>query len=454
MICVASPPRPLPTHVDLMIVGAGPSGMAAAIEASQAGLSVLVADEGMVPGGQVYRNVDGAAADLSSALGRDFSKGRLLTARFRASPAVYAPRSTVFMIERNGERFEVGLTMGEAAHMVEARSVLIATGAQERPFPIPGWTLPGVMTAGAAQTLLKASGIVPSGPVVLAGNGPLLLLLAVQFLRLGVPISALLETTPPGNLVSSLPHLPGFLFSPYAWKGMASCSRRCGDARSPSASGTWQRRAWPARTDPFPPSRQESAHRGLDTAASPGRGATGQSRDVGGCGTRVECQPPGLRAHLDRGSRNRNSIAVHCRRQRRDRGADAAEARGVIAAGAIVQRLHGQSADLPSRVDAARLALRTHLNGRAFLDRLYRPADVFRQPADNVVVCRCEEVTAGTIRRLASQGATGPNQIKAFCRAGMGPCQGRSCGLTVTEIIAETRGMTPDDVGYMRVRSP
>ncbi len=96
----------------------------------------------MVPGGQVYRNVDGASADLSRALGRDFSKGRLLTARFRASPAVYAPRSTVFMIERNGEHFDVGLTMGEAAHMVEARSVLIATGAQERPFPIPGWTLP------------------------------------------------------------------------------------------------------------------------------------------------------------------------------------------------------------------------------------------------------------------------------------------------------------------------
>ena len=94
--------------------------------------------------------------------------------------------------------------------MVAARAVFLATGAIERPFPIPGWTLPGVMSAGAAQTALKASGLVPDGPVVLAGCGPLLYLLAWQYRNAGVRVEALLDTAPRANWRAALPHAPPF----------------------------------------------------------------------------------------------------------------------------------------------------------------------------------------------------------------------------------------------------
>ena len=102
----------------------------------------------------------------------------------------------------------------------------------------------------------------------------------------------------------------------------------------------------------------------------------------------------------------------------------------------------------------ARQKLQREEMGRAFLDELYRPVAALRQPEGDTIVCRCEEVTASQIRETAQMGCEGPNQMKAFLRCGMGPCQGRLCGLTVTELIAEERGTTPDEVGYYRLRPP
>ena len=75
-------------------------------------------------------------------------------------------------------------------------------------------------------------------------------------------------------------------------------------------------------------------------------------------------------------------------------------------------------------------------------------------PADDVIVCRCEEVSASELRRLVALGCQGPNQAKAFGRCGMGPCQGRLCGLTATELIAHERGVSPAEVGHYRIRPP
>jgi bacterioferritin-associated ferredoxin len=98
--------------------------------------------------------------------------------------------------------------------------------------------------------------------------------------------------------------------------------------------------------------------------------------------------------------------------------------------------------------------LRRYERARAFLDALYRPADAFRIPVGETVVCRCEEVTAKQVVETVALGCLGPSQMKSFLRCGMGPCQGRLCGLTVTELIAETRGVPPAEVGYFRLRPP
>ncbi|WP_247465150.1 (2Fe-2S)-binding protein, partial [Bradyrhizobium sp. 62] len=92
--------------------------------------------------------------------------------------------------------------------------------------------------------------------------------------------------------------------------------------------------------------------------------------------------------------------------------------------------------------------------GRVFLDTLFRPVPQFRIPAGDTIVCRCEEVTAKDILDAVAIGATGPNQLKAYRRTGMGPCQGRLCGLTVTELMARARGKSPQEIGYYRLRAP
>ncbi|MGE5148673.1 MAG: (2Fe-2S)-binding protein, partial [Rhodospirillaceae bacterium] len=133
-------------------------------------------------------------------------------------------------------------------------------------------------------------------------------------------------------------------------------------------------------------------------------------------------------------------------------GGTAAAERGRIAAIAAVQVLK-PDASTPN-VQTVRQSLAREEMGRAFLDALYQPAPSFRRPIGDTIACRCEEVTAKQVRDTADLGCEGPNQMKAFLRCGMGPCQGRLCGLTVTELIAEQRRSTPEEVGYYRLRPP
>jgi NADPH-dependent 2,4-dienoyl-CoA reductase/sulfur reductase-like enzyme len=134
-------------------------------------------------------------------------------------------------------------------------------------------------------------------------------------------------------------------------------------------------------------------------------------------------------------------------------GAWAAEERGRLAGLRIVDDLAG-GRDAPSEQSLSQ-SLRRWQIGRGFLDRLYQPAAQFRVPEDDaVMVCRCEEVTAGQVRHAVGIGCEGPNQLKSFLRCGMGPCQGRQCGLTITELIASERRVAPQAVGYYRLRPP
>src|SRR5215470_3534362 len=180
--------------VDLAIVGAGPAGMAAAALAGEVGLDTVLLDEQDGPGGQIYRGIERAAAPTP--LGDDYLAGKPLAAALRASGVQYRPGTTVWHIDPDGT---VSLTSNGVSDALVAKRILLATGAVERPVPIPGWTLPGVMTVGAAQILLKASNVVPEGRSVLAGQGPLVYLAALQLARAGAPPLAVLETTPHAN---------------------------------------------------------------------------------------------------------------------------------------------------------------------------------------------------------------------------------------------------------------
>ncbi len=442
---------------DLLIVGAGPAGMAAAVTARKAGLAVFVADEAPAPGGQIFRSVLAPPAQ-SAALGPEYAAGATLARTFSDCGARLLAGATVFMVEPGQEAgFETSLLINGSARRVLTRAVLIATGALERPFPVPGWTLPGVMTAGAAQTMLKASGVVPSATLHLVGTGPLLYLLAAQYARLGVPVAALLDTTPRGNWAKALPHLPAFLTGSYAWKGIGllrevlASTRVIRNVRNLSIHG--QGRAEEIRCLAGGralslPTETVLLHQGVVPQVNlamacgvPHRWNPNRLAFEPELGAAGETSRPGLYIAGDTGG-----IA----------GAQAAQHRGTLVALAILRDLGRDLSglDLPDAVATER-ALRKALRGRAFLDAFYRPLDEFRVPAeDDVVVCRCEEVRAGEIRSLARQGVQGPNQAKFFSRAGMGPCQGRLCGLTICETMAAETGRSPAEIGHMRVRAP
>jgi NADPH-dependent 2,4-dienoyl-CoA reductase/sulfur reductase-like enzyme len=205
-------------RVQVAVVGAGPAGLAAASCAAELGLETILLDEQPAEGGQIYRGITQTPVREKKILGEAYWQGAALVEKFRRSGATHVSGATVWNISRQRE---ISISLGGSTWPIVADHVVLATGALERPFPIPGWTLPGVMSAGAAQILLKTSALVPGGRLVIAGSGPLLWLLAAQLLRAGATIDAMLDTTPRANLARAWPHFPAFAASPYAAKGFS-----------------------------------------------------------------------------------------------------------------------------------------------------------------------------------------------------------------------------------------
>lgn len=436
---------------DVAIVGAGPAGLAAASVCARAGLATALFDEELSPGGQIYRGIASSPLKDRAILGPGYWHGEKLVAEFVASGAEYMPGAKVWSLSRE---LELGVSVNGASRLVSAASAILATGAIERPFPIPGWTLPGVMTVGAAQTLLKTAGMVPRGHTVLAGTGPLLWLLACQYLAAGHAVDAILDTTPHRNRSRALAHLPGFLVSPYLRKGLRLLLAVRG--RVPIVPGVTELRA----------------DGGGKVESVSFRTADGGGRTLP-CDTLLLHQGvvPDVNLAMSAGVEHRWDDTQVCFAPIVDRnggtsvpgvlvagdaagiaGGQAAAWRGVLAAIAVVTAIQPGKKLHAERL--ARTALSQFMRGRKFLDALYRPHRAFRKPTGDTIVCRCEEVTARQIQEAVALGCSGPNQVKAFVRCGMGPCQGRLCGLTVTELIAQARGVPPQQVGYYRIRPP
>ena len=454
--------------VDLAIVGAGPAGMTAALAACEFGVDVLVLDEQAAPGGQIYRNVETVAAGRSNAaraLGEDYLAGAALVGEFRECDARYLPYTSVWelaSVTRQTDAdapFEIGVVRSGVAEIVRARCVITATGAQERAVPIPGATLPGVMSVGAAQTLLKSSGLVPDAPAVIAGSGPLVYLVASQLLRAGTPLRAVLFTTAPAVRIRRHPRaLPAALAMPGALrKGLA-----------------WRREL--ARGDVEVLHIGNFAIDGVDRVESVRFTHRGQTRSMQAPLVLLhEGVVPNVHLTLAAQIEHVWDERQHGFRPARDQwgntnepgllvagdgagilGAEAAKDAGRVAALEAAHRLgkiDSRRRDALARPHRSALA-RCH-RFREFLDVAFEPDAAVLCPTDpTVTLCRCEEVTVAEIDRVAAHGCAGPNQAKAFTRCGMGPCQGRMCATLVSEIFAKRRQTCVGEVGHYRVRPP
>jgi NADPH-dependent 2,4-dienoyl-CoA reductase/sulfur reductase-like enzyme len=454
---------PAPSH-DLVIIGAGPAGMSAAVTATGCGLRAVVLDEQPHAGGQIYRNATVASTTVSELLGPDYRHGVSLARRFTDSGVEVRSGATVWDVAPD---LTVTAQAAGGSFRMRAPQLLIASGALERASPLPGWTLPGVLNAGAAQIALKTAAMVPQGRVALIGGGPLLLLVACQLLQAGARIIGIVDTMPRSNRVRAMRHAPGALGAPavlakglrMAWQlrragvphftnatalridGVEGVAATDGDQCVKSVSFMAGGRTHRLEADlallhhGVVPDTQIGRLLGVEHVWSDAQLAWHPQLDAWGQSSLEGCRIAGDGA----------AIA----------GALAAEASGAIAAIGAALALGRLNAERATRLAApwrTRLARQARI--RPFLDALYRPPDWLVDCADDTVVCRCEEVTAGQVREMARLGCQGPNQTKFFSRCGMGPCQGRMCGLAVTQILARALGRPPGQVGAYRIRAP
>ena len=440
---------------DIIIIGAGPAGISAAVLADQHKASVLVLDENCTPGGQIYRAIEKNQKSDNEWLGQDYQDGLPLIEGFRRSRVNYQHSAKVWHL--SGAK-AVHYSVNGKSHSAKGEQILVATGAQERPFPVLGWTLNGVMSAGAAQILLKESGVVYED-AVFVGTGPLLYLIAHQYILAGIPIKAIIDTTPRGNYLRALRHSFGVLkntkniFQGWRWKreiiksGTLYISNisdvRINGSDSVASVEYCQRSKW-KNLD----CKQVFLHQGvapeLNTSLSAGCDKSWDARQV--CWT-IDVDQYG-QSSIDGISVAGDASSIA--------GGVAAAQRGSIAALNMLYNLKLiSSGDRKTLSKPFKKKLSKEMAVRPFIDSLFKPHLRYRTPQDNeTIVCRCEEVTLAQIKESIGVGCKGPSQLKSFTRCGMGPCQGRLCGLSVTEILTKELEIREEQAGYYNVRPP
>jgi D-hydroxyproline dehydrogenase subunit alpha len=445
-----SPEGPLPRQpVDVLIVGAGPAGATAAAMLAESGASVIICDERATDGGQYYKPqaAGGGASDAQ------FADGLALSRRLKASGAALWTSAAVWFASASEG---VGIIRDGRALVVEPKLILLATGASERPCPVPGWTLPGVMTTGGMQALARSQRVAAGGRIVIAGSGPLNLQLACELLKLGIKPVAVADTGS-GPSIAALPVLARMLAAdakatlhglsylaalrragvPVLWR--TSVSRIDGDQQVRSITFS-----------------REGDDRVIDcdaVALNMGFAPQAELARQLGCAMRYAPEHVGAVA-VDAARDGQTSLdpVFAIGDGASIGGAKVAMARAELAVTAMAAKL-----GLPLK-DAAPGASRDLDRAEQFQRALWTlfsqpPFDIAALP-DETILCRCEEITAGAARKACRSASPTLATVKRLTRAGMGRCQGRFCAGTLTRLVQAEGGPTPDVSAFFAPRPP
>jgi len=450
---------------ELVIIGGGPAGLAAAIEARRTGVQTTIVDERATLGGQIYKQLPRAfKIHEPRHLGKDYVAGRKLIEEVEASGVEIRLNTVAWGIwDKSIAIYQEGTDAG----VLHATQIILATGAYDRPVVFPGWTLPGVMTAGGAQSLIKTQRVLPGRRILMAGSGPLVLAFSAQLHQYGANVAAVLEAAP----------LPGL---PVIAKLLAAAPGNLNLLRDGLGYIAYLR----AKRIPFLHSHvivraegREEVERaviakvGRDWCPIPG---TERTIDVDticlgyGFFPSVElgllcgCQhtyDEGLGGHVpvrDEAMRSTVPGVLIAGDGSGVAGSAVAIEEGRIAGiTAALELGHLSEAEASRRAGPARTRLATLERFRAALTSAYPVGPgIYELCTPETVVCRCEEVTAAEITANILPGSADPNSVKNLTRAGMGQCQGRNCSRQVASLVARTAGKSIPEVPMFTPRPP
>jgi NADPH-dependent 2,4-dienoyl-CoA reductase/sulfur reductase-like enzyme len=440
----------------VIVVGAGPAGVRCAETLVAAGIRPMIVDEGRRDGGQIYRRQpESFSRPYSKLYGTEAARAKGLHDSFEALRAKidYSPETLAWNIA--GGKLYTARDGLASDHAYDA--LILCPGATDRLMPVRGWQFAGTYSLGASQIALKAQACAIGGNVVFMGSGPLLYLVANQYVQAGAKVAAVLDTSPFSERLRALPKLlarPDVLRKGTTLvkslkksgvkivSGIEPVEIHGDDQRGVEgvsyrdSSGTVQRIACDAVALGY--------HLRPET----------QLADLAGCAFTFDASTHQWLPQLDDMGRSSVKTVYLAGDGVRVLGADGAEAAGALAALAVLK-------DLGRSVDAARVKALTR--ERAKMDRFRAGlAEAFPWPAqhaarlsDDTIVCRCEGISVGELRRVTlEEGAREANRAKAFSRVGMGRCQGRYCGHAAAEVIAAAAGVPLDKVGRLRGQAP
>jgi D-hydroxyproline dehydrogenase subunit alpha len=436
----------------LVVVGAGPAGMAAAIEAVARGCKVTVIDEAARPGGQIYRQAHAALDGPEFAEPAELKRKKHLLQRFDSilDRIDYRPQTVAYAAYGNGE---IHVSAGQRTEALHPDAVVVATGVREQAIPFPGWTTPGVMFAGGAQAILKSQRVLPGKKAVIAGCGPLPMVVAAQLIRAGGAVAAL-----------------AMLSSPAA---MLKHPRALWDGRTITLEGF--RYAWSVLKAGVPQLTGHVPVRAIGTdkleAVRLAR-VDANGRVVAGTEREIACDLLAVNYGF---VANSELTAMAGARMRRDpvaglwlpetdadgrtslpwlfaagdtaglRGALIAESEGTIV-GAAAAAGTGAVATTQAVTEAVARRQQYDTFRLAVRDALQLPAGLWAATTDDTIVCRCEGVALSEIRRVMDDGHRTLNAIKRNVRAGMGWCGGRMCQHAVSALAALHCGAAPESM--------
>ena len=440
----------------VVIVGAGPAGTRCAETLLAGGICPILIDENRRDGGQIYRRQpEGFRRDYHELYGSEADKAAAIHQTFDALRARidYRPETLAWNV------YDKTLhTVHESRQRdIPFDALILCTGASDRLMPVKGWNLAGTFSLGGAQVALKSQAVSIGHKVVFMGSGPLLYMVAVQYLKAGADVAAVLDTSPMPLRLIAMPKLmarPGVLFN--GLKLIAALRRQ----KVPLYFGITPMEVLGRKEEGvqgvvFSDAKGEQHHISCDAVALGYhlRPET-QLADLAKCAFEFDALTRQWILQLDEDGRTSTPGIYAAGDGARVRGADAAESAGRLVALAVLKDL-GRSADAATRVkERERLVIHERFR-QGLMQAFPWPSGLAVSLPDEAIVCRCEAITAGELRAVVNEkGAREANRAKAFSRVGMGRCQGRYCAHAGAEVIAQEAGVPIESVGRLRGQAP